>query len=230
MPARSGQYPIARRAGEIERLRIQAAAMEFDAGVLLDRIGVGPGWRCLDLGCGPGGILHAAERPGGRRGARRRAGRRPGPAGGRPGRGSEAQRLSNVELVEGDAYRSGLPARHLRSGPRPLPRRDGRTARRPAPGGDPPGPAGRRGGLRGARHGHAQLPSAPSGLGPSEGRPAGRRSPASARIRASPSGSTGSSGRPGSRTSGTGRSWWGSRAGSRWPTTCRPRSNRSDRP
>jgi len=31
--------------------------MEFDAGVLLDRIGVGPGWQCLDLGCGPGGIL-----------------------------------------------------------------------------------------------------------------------------------------------------------------------------
>jgi ubiquinone/menaquinone biosynthesis C-methylase UbiE len=24
---------------------------------MLDRIGVGPGWRCLDLGCGPGGIL-----------------------------------------------------------------------------------------------------------------------------------------------------------------------------
>ena len=32
--------------------------MEFDAGVMLDRIGVGPGWRCLDLGCGPGGIMH----------------------------------------------------------------------------------------------------------------------------------------------------------------------------
>ena len=42
MSAPSGRYPIARRAGEIERLRVQAAAMEFDAGVLLDRIGVGP--------------------------------------------------------------------------------------------------------------------------------------------------------------------------------------------
>ena len=58
MPARSGSYPIARRTGEIERLRIQADAMEFDAGVMLDRIGVGPGWRCLELGCGPGGIMH----------------------------------------------------------------------------------------------------------------------------------------------------------------------------
>lgn len=31
--------------------------MAFDAAVMLDRIGVRPGWRCLDLGCGPGGIL-----------------------------------------------------------------------------------------------------------------------------------------------------------------------------
>lgn len=50
-------YPIERRPGEIERLRIQAAAIAFDAEVMLDRIGVGPGWRCLDLACGAGGIL-----------------------------------------------------------------------------------------------------------------------------------------------------------------------------
>lgn len=53
----SGHYPIERRAGEIERLRMQAAAIAFDAGVMLDRIGVQCGWRCLDLGCGAGGIL-----------------------------------------------------------------------------------------------------------------------------------------------------------------------------
>ena len=40
-PTRSGSYPIARGAGEIERLRIQAAALGFDAGGMLDRIGVG---------------------------------------------------------------------------------------------------------------------------------------------------------------------------------------------
>src|SRR5688572_4790878 len=33
---RTGGYPIERREGEIERLRIQAAALEFDAGVMLD--------------------------------------------------------------------------------------------------------------------------------------------------------------------------------------------------
>ncbi len=107
MPTRSGQYPIARRAGEIERLRVQASAMEFDAGVLLDRIGVGPGWRCLDLGCGPGGILPLLSA-------------RVGAAGRAVGLDADtvllaaarecmgAQGLSNVELVEGDAYRSGL--------------------------------------------------------------------------------------------------------------------------
>lgn len=56
-PLPSGRYPIERRSGEIERLRIQAAAIAFDAAVMLDRIGVGPGWRCVDLGCGAGGIL-----------------------------------------------------------------------------------------------------------------------------------------------------------------------------
>jgi SAM-dependent methyltransferase len=53
----AGHYPIERRDGEIERLRMQAEAIEFDAGIMLDRIGVGWGWRCLDLGCGPGAVL-----------------------------------------------------------------------------------------------------------------------------------------------------------------------------
>jgi SAM-dependent methyltransferase len=64
-PLPSGRYPIERRSGEIERLRVQAAAIAFDAAVMLDRIGVRPGWRCLDLGCGAGGILDLlAERVG----------------------------------------------------------------------------------------------------------------------------------------------------------------------
>jgi len=54
--AQSGHYPIERRAGEIARLDVQSRAMAFDAEIMLDRIGIGPGWRCLDLGCGPGGI------------------------------------------------------------------------------------------------------------------------------------------------------------------------------
>ena len=100
-------YPIERRAGEIERLRIQAAAIAFDADVMLARIGVGPGWRCLDLGCGPGGIMELL-------------GARVGPTGrvvgldadpvwlGEAQAWTAAHRLGNVSLVEGDAYRTPL--------------------------------------------------------------------------------------------------------------------------
>jgi SAM-dependent methyltransferase len=52
----SGRYPLERRVGEIERLHIQGAALAPDCAVMLERIGVGAGWTCLDLGCGPGGI------------------------------------------------------------------------------------------------------------------------------------------------------------------------------
>ena len=104
----SGNYPIERRSGEIERLHRQSAAIEFDAGVLLDRIGVASGWHCVDLGCGPGGILGLLSERAGRAGrvvgldadevflehARARA---------------REQGLGNVELVQGDVYRTGLP-------------------------------------------------------------------------------------------------------------------------
>jgi SAM-dependent methyltransferase len=52
----SGNYPIENRAGEIERLRLQAEAMAPDTRTMLDRIGVQTGWSCLDIGCGPTGI------------------------------------------------------------------------------------------------------------------------------------------------------------------------------
>lgn len=66
MSALSGNYPIAARAGEIERLLIQAEAMAPDTEIMLDRIGVAPGWHCLDVGCGPCGITQLlAKRTGG---------------------------------------------------------------------------------------------------------------------------------------------------------------------
>jgi SAM-dependent methyltransferase len=100
----SGHYPIERRDGEIERLHIQAAAIAHDCAIMLDRIGVGPGWRCLDLGCGPGGITGLLSE---RVGATGRVvgldadpifielARRDAPA--------------NVEFMLGNAYRSALP-------------------------------------------------------------------------------------------------------------------------
>jgi len=104
----TGHYPIERRDGEIDRLRMQAAAIEFDAGVMLERIGVAPGWRCLDLGCGPGGIVELLSV-------------RAGPTGRVIALDTDAvlleharvlahgRGLGNVEFVQGDAYRTDLP-------------------------------------------------------------------------------------------------------------------------
>src|SRR3979411_1454732 len=103
--ADSGHYPIERREGEIERLHIQSAAMAPESAIMLDRIGVGSGWTCLDLGCGPGGITSLLSERVGRAGrvcgmhatllflkqARERA----------PG---------NVEFVVGNAYHTELPS------------------------------------------------------------------------------------------------------------------------
>lgn len=106
--ASTGHYPIERRAGEIERLHMQTAAVEFDAGVMLDRIGVTSGWRCLDLGCGPGGILELLSTRAGSAG--RVVGLDADPVFLEHARLRVRDRgLANVELVEGDAYRTGLP-------------------------------------------------------------------------------------------------------------------------
>lgn len=55
-------YLLAGVASEVERLRIQAEAWEPEVEVWLDQIGVQPGWRCVDLGCGPMGILTPLSR------------------------------------------------------------------------------------------------------------------------------------------------------------------------
>ena len=104
-PTRTGDYPIERRAGETERLRVQAAALEADARILFDRIGVGPGWRCLDLACGPRGVTDLlAERVGWTGSV---VGLELDPAFVAIGRADAPQ---NVTFVEGDAYRTGLDA------------------------------------------------------------------------------------------------------------------------
>jgi ubiquinone/menaquinone biosynthesis C-methylase UbiE len=46
----------------MESLRIQAEAWEPEVEIWLDQIGVQPGWRCVDLGCGPVGILAPLSR------------------------------------------------------------------------------------------------------------------------------------------------------------------------
>src|SRR4051812_47884464 len=99
-----GDYPIERRRGEVDRLYLQGEVLAADTEVLLERIGVGPGWRCLDLACGPRGITDALAT-------------RVGPEGRVTGLDFDPEFVAiareaapaNVEFLVGDAYRTGLP-------------------------------------------------------------------------------------------------------------------------
>lgn len=101
----AGHYPLEHRAGEIERLRIQGEGMAPDTRIMLERIGVEPGWRCLDIGCGPCGITNILSE-------------RVGPSGRVVGLDMDEKHLAharahapaNVEFVRGDAFGSDLPA------------------------------------------------------------------------------------------------------------------------
>ncbi|MEO7650797.1 MAG: methyltransferase domain-containing protein [Bryobacteraceae bacterium] len=104
MTSCSGNYPIESRAGEIERLRVQGAAMEPDTVAMLNLIGVREGWSCLDIGCGPGGITSPLSRL-------------VGASGRVVGLDRNAEFLEyarvdaprNVEFRQGDAYKTDLP-------------------------------------------------------------------------------------------------------------------------
>ena len=104
----SGHYPIQRRSGEVERLKSQDAALSEATISFLGTIGVASGWRCLDLGCGPGGITkYLLDRV--------------GPGGHVTGLDGDEEFLAlartdsaeNSEFISGDAYATGFPDRHF---------------------------------------------------------------------------------------------------------------------
>ena len=104
----SQSYPLPASEAEVARLRMQSDLFRGDAESMLDRIGVQPGWRCLDLCCGVGGITDLLSRRVGLHGevigldmdawklevARDWA---------------RANLLDNVRYIEGDAFDTGLP-------------------------------------------------------------------------------------------------------------------------
>lgn len=100
----TGKYPIESRDGEIERLIVQGEAMAPDTRDMLARIGVGPGWSCLDLGCGPQGITQLLSEA-------------VGPTGRVLGLDMDevfldharASAPANVSFQRGDAFATGLP-------------------------------------------------------------------------------------------------------------------------
>jgi ubiquinone/menaquinone biosynthesis C-methylase UbiE len=102
----ASKYLLSSRAEELERLRVQARVWEPDAEAMLDQIGLRPGMRCIDVGCGAMGILGPLSR---------RVGRKGKVIGLDMGKMVEAARayvaehkLTNVEIVEQDAYDTGL--------------------------------------------------------------------------------------------------------------------------
>lgn len=58
----STDYLLGGGSAEVERLRLTARVWEPEAEVMLDKIGLTPGANCIDLGCGPAGILGPLSR------------------------------------------------------------------------------------------------------------------------------------------------------------------------
>jgi SAM-dependent methyltransferase len=108
-PLAAPVYALGRNSAEAARLRRQSAELRPLAVALLDRVGVRLGQHAIDLGCGPSGILELLCD-------------RVGPAGRVVGldldpdllalaRGFAREHgLANVEIMEGDARRTGFPA------------------------------------------------------------------------------------------------------------------------
>ncbi len=102
-------YSLGSSPAERDRLRRQSGELRGHSALLLDRVGVAEGWRAIDLGCGPSGILDLlADRVG-------PAGQVVGPdfepANVALAREFAAQRrLANVEVMQGDAHRTGFPS------------------------------------------------------------------------------------------------------------------------
>ncbi len=102
-------YSLGSSPAERDRLRRQSGELRGHSALLLDRVGIAQGWRAIDLGCGPSGILDLlADRVG-------PAGRVVGldfePANVALARELAAERgLANVEVTQGDAHRTGFPS------------------------------------------------------------------------------------------------------------------------
>jgi ubiquinone/menaquinone biosynthesis C-methylase UbiE len=103
-----GSYLLAGGAAELERLRLQARVWEPAAEGMFDQIGIQSGWNCIDLGCGAMGVLGPLSRRVGANGrvtgvdmdTKQLAAARAF---------VQENQLANVEILEQDAYQTGLP-------------------------------------------------------------------------------------------------------------------------
>jgi ubiquinone/menaquinone biosynthesis C-methylase UbiE len=100
---RSGHYPLQFREGELRRLQLQSDAFAADTDRLLDAVGVGAGWHCIDIACGPKGITDVLSARAGPTG--RVVGFEYDPEFVEIARSTAAPK---TEFIVGDAYRTGL--------------------------------------------------------------------------------------------------------------------------
>jgi len=101
-------YLLSKAPNDQERLRAWAEVWEASADAMLDQIGVQSGWHCIDLGCGPRGILKGLSHRAGAAG--RVVGLDINPAMLASARTfAEANGIHNVEFVAGNVYQTGLP-------------------------------------------------------------------------------------------------------------------------
>ena len=108
MTTQSAEYIFGFSLTERERLLKQAEMFEAEARSLLNRLDVQPGWRTIDLGCGPLGILQLLAEQIGPSGKAIGLDREPSMIA--LANSVTAERgLANVELIEGDASATGLP-------------------------------------------------------------------------------------------------------------------------
>jgi ubiquinone/menaquinone biosynthesis C-methylase UbiE len=102
-------YLLSEAPDEIERLQKWGRIWEPEAKAMLDQIGVQAGWRCLDLGCGPMGILSALSHRVGPEGRVVAADLNPKQLTAAREL-TEREGLTNIEFVQADAFDTRLPA------------------------------------------------------------------------------------------------------------------------
>jgi SAM-dependent methyltransferase len=108
-PAGRVVYSLGTSAAERDRLRRQSGELRDLSALLLNRVGVAQGWRAIDVGCGPSGVLEQLAD-------------RVGPAGHVVGLDFEPANvalaaefagergMANVEVIQGEAHRTGFPS------------------------------------------------------------------------------------------------------------------------
>jgi len=104
----SDPYLLGYRRAEQERLERQANELAHDSGGLFDQIGVGAGWRVVEIGCGPRGCLDLLSARVGATGKVVGVERSLEQVQ-RAQQFSADSHLTNVEVIHADARATGLP-------------------------------------------------------------------------------------------------------------------------